>query len=53
MASGFWGVTGFFIALEVLFALCVVFTGGKKDEKQCVYFLCWITSVTFATLLSL
>jgi len=35
MASGFWGVTGFFIALEVIFALSVVFTGGNKDEKQC------------------
>jgi hypothetical protein len=34
MATGFWGVTGFFIALEVLFILGVVLTGGSKDDKQ-------------------
>lgn len=33
MASGFWGVTGFFIVLEVAFTLGVVFTGKKKEEN--------------------
>jgi hypothetical protein len=36
MASGFWGVTGFFIILEVAMTLGVQFTPGKKDDKQCV-----------------
>lgn len=36
MASAFWGVTGFFIVLEIAMALGVLFAGGKKDEKQYV-----------------
>ena len=40
MASGFWGVTGFFIVLEVAMALGVQFSGAKKDDKQCVWDLC-------------
>ena len=35
MASGFWGVTGFFIVLEVVFTLGVIFTGKKKEENTC------------------
>ena len=34
MASAFWGVTGFFIILEVAFVLAVLFSGGTKDDKQ-------------------
>lgn len=36
MASGFWGVTGFFIILEVALALGVQFSPTKKDDKQYV-----------------
>ena len=36
MANAFWGVTGFFIVLEVAFALAVLFSGGTKDDKQWV-----------------
>ena len=36
MANAFWGITGFFIVLEVAFALAVTFSGGTKDDKQCV-----------------
>lgn len=34
MANAFWGITGFFIVLEVAFALAVLFSGGTKDDKQ-------------------
>ena len=36
MANAFWGVTGFFIVLEVAFALAVLFSGGTNDDKQWV-----------------
>ncbi len=36
MANAFWGVTGFFIVLEIAFAMAVLFSGGTKDDKQCV-----------------
>jgi hypothetical protein len=36
MANAFWGVTGFFIVLEVAFALAVLFGGGSKDVKEYV-----------------
>ena len=36
MANAFWGITGFFIVLEIAFALAVTFSGGTKDDKQCV-----------------
>ena len=36
MANAFWGITGFFIVLEVAFALAVLFSGGTKDDKQYV-----------------
>lgn len=32
MASGFWGVNGFFLALEVLLTLGVIFTGSKGSN---------------------
>ncbi len=36
MANAFWGVTGFFIVLEIAFAMAVLFSGGTKDDKQWV-----------------
>ncbi|BDA44243.1 probable V-type proton ATPase subunit e1 [Coccomyxa sp. Obi] len=45
MASAFWGVTGFFIVLEIAMALGVVFAGGKKDEKQLRHLLCILAVV--------
>ncbi len=34
MASGFWGVNSFFLVLEVLLTLGVIFT-GRKDGNGC------------------
>lgn len=34
MASGFWGVNSFFLTLEVVLTLGVIFT-GRKDGNGC------------------
>ncbi|CAL5218722.1 g435 [Coccomyxa viridis] len=43
MANAFWGVTGFFIVLEIAFAMAVLFSGGTKDDKQLRYLLTTLT----------
>jgi len=48
MASGFWGVNGFFLALEVLLTLGVIFTGSKGNNGlrhtlcTTAVFCCWL-----------